>query len=335
MKNDKILLSHGSGGRLSHQLIKDTLLPQLDNPLLAPLDDGALLTIDRSRLVMTTDSYVVDPIFFSGGDIGKLAVSGTINDLSVMGAIPRYLSLSLIIEEGFSVADLQEILQSIHHTCQAAGVQIVTGDTKVVPRGAMDKIFINTTGIGELSPKFKMSRRIAAGDKVIINGSIGDHGTTIMAQREGLNLQGNLRSDCAPLNDLINSISDFGEHVRVMRDPTRGGLATTLNELVEGSELGILIRENELPIRKEVQGLCEILGLDPLYLANEGKVVIVAGAEVANKVVETLRSHPLGKDARIIGEVDTRYPRKVVLETEFGTHRIIDMLTGEQLPRIC
>lgn len=335
MKNDRILLSHGSGGKLSHQLIKETLFPLLENPLLAPLDDGALIGLDHSQLVMTTDSYVVDPIFFSGGDIGKLAVSGTINDVAVMGAIPRYLSLSLIIEEGLPVADLQKILQSIQNTCRSADVQIVTGDTKVVPRGAMDKIFINTTGVGELSPRFKMSRKINLGDAVIINGTIGDHGTTVMAQREGLNLQGNLQSDCAPLNDLIRNLSDFGEQIRIMRDPTRGGLATTLNELAEGTELGIVIREEEIPVRKEVQGLCEILGLDPLYLANEGKVVIVAADSVAPQIVEKLRLHPLGKEARIIGRVEERHPNKVVLETQYGTHRIVDMLTGEQLPRIC
>ncbi len=335
MKNDKILLSHGSGGKLSHSLIEDVFLPILQNSLLAPLDDGAVFNTESENLVMTTDSYVVDPIFFAGGDIGKLAVAGTVNDLSVMGAIPRYLSLGFIIEEGFAVGDLQRILTSVKETCEAAGVNIVTGDTKVVPQGLMDKIFINTTGIGELSGKFKMPRRVRQGDKIIINGTIGDHGTTIMANREGLKMHSQLKSDCAPLNGLIHNLDDLADHIHLMRDPTRGGVATVLNEMVEKSELGIVLQEDALPVRDEVRGLCEILGLDPLYIANEGKVLIAAGESVADEIIRKIKTHPLGREACIIGEVTQEHAGRVVLETGFGSRRIVDMLTGEQLPRIC
>lgn len=335
MKFDKILLSHGSGGKLSHELIKEMLLPEFENPLLAPLDDGAIFQSGDQKWVMSTDSYVVDPIFFPGGDIGELAVSGTVNDLAVMGATPLYLSLALIMEEGFPVADLTRILQSIRETARSAGVQIITGDTKVVPRGAVDKIFINTAGVGRWDPRFSDERKIRAGDRVIINGTIGDHGTTIMAHREGLEMQSDLQSDCAPLNRLIEAIAPFGEHIRIMRDPTRGGVATTLNEIAEGSECGILLDETALPIRDQVNGLCEILGLDPLYLANEGKVLIVADPAVTDDLLRTLKQYPLGEQACTIGEVTTEYPGKVVIETAFGSKRIIDMLTGEQLPRIC
>ncbi len=335
MKNDKILLSHGSGGKLTHELIEEVFLPYFHNPLLEPLDDGAVFRAGEERWVMTTDSYVVDPIFFPGGNIGTLAVSGTVNDLSVMGAIPRYLSVGMILEEGFPVADLQQILESMRRTADKANVQIITGDTKVVPRGAMDKIFINTAGVGELNPAFSSERKIYPGDQIIINGTIGDHGTTIMAHREGLELHSDIRSDCAPLNELIASVADFGHSIRIMRDPTRGGVATTLNEIVKGSQAGILLWEDKLPVRSEVQGLCEILGLDPLYLANEGKVLLVVEKEVAPQVLTQLRKHPLGADAAIIGEVTDAHPGKVVLTTEFGSKRILDMLTGEQLPRIC
>ncbi len=335
MKNDKILLSHGSGGKLTHELIEEVFLPYFHNPLLEPLDDGAVFRVGEERWVMTTDSYVVDPIFFPGGNIGTLAVSGTVNDLSVMGAIPRYLSVGMILEEGFPIADLQQILESMRRTADKANVQIITGDTKVVPRGAMDKIFINTAGVGELNPAFNSERKIYPGDQIIINGTIGDHGTTIMAHREGLELHSDIRSDCAPLNELIASVADFGHSIRIMRDPTRGGVATTLNEIVKGSQAGILLWEDKLPVRSEVQGLCEILGLDPLYLANEGKVLLVVEKEVASQVLTQLRKHPLGADAAIIGEVTDAHPGKVVLTTEFGSKRILDMLTGEQLPRIC
>jgi len=335
MKDDKILLSYGSGGRLSHQLIKETFLPSLRNPFLEPLDDGAIVNIAGRKLVMSTDSYVVDPIFFPGGDIGTLAISGTVNDLAVMGAIPRYLSLAFIIEEGFPAKDLKKILQSIQKTSFEAGVSIVTGDTKVVQKGFADKIFINTSGVGELSDKFKMTRKISAGDKIIINGTIGDHGTTIMAQREGLTLHSTLRSDCAPLNRLIEKLGDFGDSIRLMRDPTRGGVATVLNEIVENSRHGIVVSEASLPVRPEVRGLCEILGLDPLYIANEGKVLVVAEAARAEEIISILRTDPLGQEACIIGEVTDEHPDKVAMETDFGSRRIIDMLTGEQLPRIC
>lgn len=335
MKHEKILLSHGSGGKLSHQLIQSFFLPKLENPYLESLDDGAIFSVKGDAWVMTTDSYVVDPIFFPGGDIGKLAVSGTINDLAVMGAVPGYLSLGMIIEEGFSFDDLEKILTSIQDTCRQAGVMVVTGDTKVVPRGFMDKIFINTSGIGRIPDNFRMSRKIQAGDKILINGTIGDHGTTIMGQREGLKMKSSLTSDCAPLNDLIRLLHPFGQAIRMMRDPTRGGVATTLNEIAEGTDYGLIMWEENLPTKAEVSGLCEILGLDPLYIANEGKVLIIAESSAAEKILSVLKSHPLGEDAQIIGEVVEAYPGKVVMETQFGSRRIIDMLTGEQLPRIC
>lgn len=333
--DQKILLAHGSGGKLSHQLIEDVFLPHFKNPLLEPLDDGALLKIPVSEIVVTTDSYVVDPIFFPGGDIGKLAASGTINDLAVMGAIPRYLTLGLMLEEGLALSDLEKILQSIQTTCDTAGVEIVTGDTKVVPRGAMDKIFINTSGVGEIREGFRPVGPIKTGDKILINGTIGDHGTIIMASREGLNLTSPLISDCAPLNGLISTLFKFGEKIRMMRDPTRGGVATVLNEIISGLDFGILVHEDQFPIKEEVKSLCEILGLDPLYLANEGKVIVVVDGEVADEVLSIFQSHPLGSEACLIGEVVTDFPGKVVLQTNFGSRRIVDMLTGEQLPRIC
>ncbi len=335
MKDDTILLAHGSGGRLSHQLIQDLFLPILKNPMLETLDDGCIINLKADKLVMTTDSYVVDPIFFPGGDIGKLAVSGTVNDLAVMGALPLFISLSFIIEEGFPVSDLKKILRSIRNTCETAQVQVVTGDTKVVQRGSADKIFINTTGIGELSKNFRINREIQQGDKVVINGTIGDHGTTIMAERDGLKMEGNLQSDCAPLAELIQSVWSFGEKIRVMRDPTRGGVATVLNEIVENHSHGIIINQNDIPVRQEVKGLCEILGLDPLYIANEGKVIMVVAPDAVQDLVRTLKIHPLGENASIIGEVTAQHPSKVVLKSDFGGKRVIDMLTGEQLPRIC
>jgi hydrogenase expression/formation protein HypE len=333
--SDKILLAHGSGGKLSHELIEKLFFPVLQNPLLASLDDGVRIGLSDPEIIFTTDSYVVDPIFFPGGDIGKLAVSGTVNDLAVMGAIPKYLSLSLIIEEGFQLSDLKKIVESIYNTCTIAQVEIVTGDTKVVPKGFMDKIFINTAGIGVLDENFHSARKINEGDKIIINGTIGDHGTTIMASREKFDLKQQLKSDCFPLNNLIKSILKFGNKIGIMRDPTRGGVATTLNELATRYQKGILIWEDCLPFKSQVKSLCEILGLDPMYLANEGKVLLVVENDSAEEILSTLKMHPLGTNAQIIGQVVSDYPGKVVLKTEFGSHRIVDMLTGEQLPRIC
>ncbi len=335
MNFDKILLSHGSGGKISHQLIKEILLPELQNTYLSQMDDGAILPIKSDKLVFTTDSYVVDPIFFPGGDIGKLAVSGTVNDLAVMGAVPHFLSLAFILEEGLPVKEFEKILNSIRRTCELANVRIVTGDTKVVQKGALDKIFINTSGIGELTGDFGLTGELKKGDKIIINGTIGDHGTTIMAGREGLEMKSNLQSDCSPLNSLISSLFDFNGFIRLMRDPTRGGLATTLNEWIENSNMGLEIFETALPIRPEVKALCEILGLDPIYIANEGKVVLIVDAAVADNVLRRLQMHELGKDSAIIGEVTDTHPGKVTLETALGSRRIIDMLSGEQLPRIC
>ncbi|GAB4376374.1 MAG: hydrogenase expression/formation protein HypE [Calditrichia bacterium] len=335
MEEKRILLSHGSGGKLSHQLIEEFFLPLLKNEKLEPLDDSAVIELGSSSMVFSTDSYVVDPIFFPGGDIGKLAVCGTINDLAVMGAVPQHLSLSLILEEGFLFSDLQRIMQSVANTCKEAGVSVITGDTKVVPRGFMDKVFINTSGVGFFLANHHPNRRIENGDKILINGTIGDHGTTILASREGIQLQSAVQSDCAPLNGLIAPLLDLGDKIHLMRDPTRGGVATTLNELVKRTPWGAILYEENLPFKKEVLSLCEILGLDPLYLANEGKVIAVVHPEAADEVLRLWKAHPLGRDAAIVGEIVDQFSGKVVLETQFGSRRIIDMLTGEQLPRIC
>ncbi|GAB4335059.1 MAG: hydrogenase expression/formation protein HypE [Calditrichia bacterium] len=327
-----ILLNHGSGGRKSHQLIEEIIAPVLKNRYLAPLDDGAVLP-GAEKLVMTTDSYVVDPIFFPGGNIGKLAVCGTVNDLAVMGATPRFLSVGLILEEGLPIADLQKILQSMAETAEQAGVELVTGDTKVVPHGSADKIFINTAGIGVLEKE--PERRIQEGDRIIISGSIGDHGTTIMAARSGLALQAEIRSDCAPLNGLIAELAEFAEEIHIMRDPTRGGIATTLNEWAETHGLGIQLEERQLPVTPAVGSVCEMLGLDPLYLANEGKLLLAVSGKAAESILGKIRNHPLGKKARIIGEVVAEPPGRVFLQTAFGSRRVVDMLSGEPLPRIC
>jgi hydrogenase expression/formation protein HypE len=336
MPDDKILLAHGSGGKLSHDLIKQIFLPQFRNPFLEPLDDSAKITNQHGSIAFTTDSYVVNPIFFPGGDIGKLAVCGTVNDLSMIGAIPSYLSLSLIVEEGFSIGLLKQIVSSIHETAERAAMSIVTGDTKVVEHGAADQLFINTAGIGWIRPGVNLSGINArSGDKILLSGFLGDHEMAVLSQREGFRFQGELRSDCAPLNDLVGKMLDACPSIRCMRDPTRGGLATTLNEIASMSDVGMVIEEEKVPVRESVRGISELLGLDPLYLANEGKLIAICPPNEAERLLEVIKSHPLGRNAEVIGSVTEENRKRVTLHTLIGGHRILDMLTGGQYPRIC
>ncbi|MCD4663988.1 MAG: hydrogenase expression/formation protein HypE [Bacteroidales bacterium] len=336
--NNNILLGHGSGGRLSHELIEDLFVKYFSNDILNEQTDAAVLSINSDRLSFTTDSFVVDPIFFPGGDIGKLAIAGTVNDLAVSGAKPLYLSAGFIIEEGFSLKDLEVIVKSMANEARKAGVKIVTGDTKVVNRGKCDKVFINTTGVGEILQehiRIGTGKNIQKGDKIIINGTIADHGMCIMAAREDISFSTDIKSDCACLNHLIKDALNVSDQMRFMRDATRGGLATVLCELAENNNFGIKINESELPVNENVRGICELLGFDPLYVANEGKVLMVVGREDAEKVLEILRKNELGKEAVIIGEIVNEHHRKAWLTTGIGGRRIIDMLAGEQLPRIC
>ena len=335
MKDETILLAHGSGSRLSHNLIDKYLLPPLTNPLLARLDDSAVFDL-AGRLAFTTDSYVVSPIFFPGGDIGKLAICGTVNDLSMSGAQPLYLSLSFIIEEGLTISELKKVLESVKAATEEAGVQIVTGDTKVVNRGSADKLFINTSGIGVVPEGADISGSNAkAGDNIILSGAIGDHGIAVMSQREGLKFSAPVKSDCAPLNQLVSEMLSVSRQIHSLRDPTRGGLATTLNEFAEQSNVGITIEEDRIPIHDGVRGACELLGLDPLYVANEGKLIAVVARNDAGKILTKIKRNKYGAEAAIIGEVTDQHKGKVILKTRLGASRILDMLSGELLPRIC
>ncbi|MEW6126055.1 MAG: hydrogenase expression/formation protein HypE [Acidobacteriota bacterium] len=355
IKDTHITLAHGSGGRAMHELIEGLFLDYLKNPLLEKLEDQAVFEIPQhssklngngnqgaTRLAFTTDSYVVDPIFFRGGDIGKLAVHGTVNDLAMSGARPVYLSAGFIIEEGFAVDDLKQVLASMRDAAHEAGVDIVTGDTKVVQKGSADKLFINTSGIGVIEHPVDISvSRAATGDKVIVSGSIGDHGTTILIARGELELETDIASDSAPLNSLVSDMLDEAaqgsrlDGIHVLRDPTRGGVATTLNEIALGSERYIEIYESRIPVREEVKGACEILGLDALYVANEGKLIAVVADDIAEALVARMRKNIYGRDACIIGEVKAEPQGIVSMVTGFGGTRIVDMLVGEQLPRIC
>lgn len=329
------MLAHGSGGKLSHELVEKTLLCAFSNPYLSKLDDSAVLDLS-GRLAFTTDSYVVDPIFFPGGDIGRLAVCGTVNDLAMVGATPLYLSLSLIIEEGFSQDDLRRILDSVRRAAEEAGVEIVTGDTKVVHRGKADGIFINTAGLGVVPEGIEISGSNARpGDKVILSGPIGDHGIAVLSRREGLSFSTGLESDVAPLNKLVARMLEACPRIRCLRDPTRGGLATTLNELAKQSRVSIQLEEEKIPVREEVRAACEMLGLDPLYVANEGKLVAIVPDSDAATVLHIMRQNPYAREAAVIGEVHQGRPGRVTLRTRFGTSRIVDMLTGDPLPRIC
>jgi hydrogenase expression/formation protein HypE len=356
-KDTQITLAHGSGGRAMHELIEGLFLDYLRNPLLEKLEDQAVFEIGlghdgipdlanngqaKAKIAFTTDSYVVDPIFFPGGDIGKLAINGTVNDLAMSGARPLYLSAGFILEEGFPIEDLKRILASMRDAAAEAGVAVVTGDTKVVQKGSVDKLFINTSGVGVIESRVNLSAtRAQPGDKVILSGTLGDHGTTIMITRGELELETDIESDTAPLNSMVQEMLDEAasvsalDSIHCLRDPTRGGAATTLNEIALSSEVCIEIDEDLIPVREEARGACEILGLDPLYVANEGKLIAIVSAEIAEQLVSRMKQNRYGQDACIIGEVKAE-PRGIVsMRTGFGGTRIVDMLVGEQLPRIC
>ena len=364
-----ILLAHGSGGQLSHELVERVFARHFDNPILAELNDAAIIKVPGFRfqveqagccaisgspdaqpvtdnlqpatshlkLAFTTDSYVISPLFFPGGDIGKLAICGTVNDLAVTGAQPRYLSAGFIIEEGLPLKTLERVVISMAETARGAGIQIVTGDTKVVNHGAADGLFINTAGVGFVPPGRHLGpSRLRPGDTILISGTIGDHGMAVMMEREGLQFSSSLVSDCAPLNGLIaDLLAACPDAVRCMRDPTRGGVVSTLNEWAGAANIGIEIDETAIPLRDEVRGACEVLGLDPLYVANEGKVIVAVDPAYAETAISTLQAHPLGREAAIVGRITKGHPGRVVLRTMLGAQRILDMLVGEQLPRIC
>ena len=363
--SERILLAHGSGGRLSHELVERLFVAHFRNPVLSRLDDSAVLeaaslrwldlsapSVDGTspdlKLAFTTDSYVVSPLFFPGGDIGKLAVCGTVNDLAMSGATPLYLSAGFILEEGLELDRLEQVVISMAATAKAAGVSIVTGDTKVVDHGKADGVFINTAGLGVMPSTTQISAdRVRPGDSVIISGTIGDHGMTIMSQREGLRFDSPLVSDCAPLHGLVAAMQraigrlpkegsgDLAGAIHCLRDPTRGGLATTLCEVAERAGVGIQIDEGAVPVRNEVRAACELLGLDPLYVANEGKLVAFVAPDAADTILAAMRDHKYGKNAVVVGRVTEKHVRRVVLRTSLGARRILDMLVGEQLPRIC
>ena len=336
MKFDKVLLDHGSGGKISHSLVTDILLPIFDNPILAELHDGAIFELNGTRMAFTTDSYTVDPIFFPGGHIGDLAINGTVNDIAMCGGTPLYLSVGMIIEEAFPMADLEKILVGMAAAARKAGVTVVTGDTKVVPKGAADKIFINTSGIGLIPDGVDVgSTKARVGDGIIVSGTIADHGVTILTQREGLTFESTLTSDSAPLNHMVTKMLTLKGSVHVLRDPTRGGVGTALNEIAQKSQVGIKILEERIPLKKEVGGICELLGFDPLYLANEGKLLAFVAPDDTERMLEIIRRNEYGRDAAIIGEVVADHPGRVYMETRIGGTRIVDMLVGEQLPRIC
>ncbi len=332
-----IVMGHGGGGKLGNELVEFMFLPAFRNPALENLGDAAVLDLPPGRLAMSTDSFVVQPLFFPGGSIGALAVNGTVNDLAVSGADPKYLSASFILEEGFPVAQLAAIVEAMAAAAATAGVKIVTGDTKVVERGHGDGCYINTAGVGVLRPGISVGpHRAQVGDTILVSGTVGDHGMAIMSVREGLEFESQIRSDCAALNGLIADVlAAAGTAVHAMRDPTRGGLASTLNEIAISSNVGVEIDEPSLPVRTDVQSACDLLGLDPVYVANEGKVVFFVAPESAARVLDVLRAHPLGGDAARIGQVTAQHPRMLVARTGMGANRVIPTQIGEQLPRIC
>jgi hydrogenase expression/formation protein HypE len=339
LRDEKITLSHGSGGKSTHNLIEGVIAPAFSNPLLDPMDDAATFVVNGTgqRLAFTTDTYVVSPLFFPGGDIGKLAVHGTINDLSMAGAEPLYLSVGFILEEGFPIADLRKIVASMAKAAADAGVSIVTGDTKVVQRGKADGLFINTAGVGIVRATWPLGQtRLQPGDKVLLSGPIGDHGIAIMLAREALDIETDVQSDTAPLNSLVAALLEAaGDGVHCMKDPTRGGVATSLNEMALGSEVSIGLDEHAIPVHAGVRGACEILGLDPLTIANEGKLLAIVAPEQADQALAAMRSHPVGREAAIIGTVQAEPAGMVFLRTDIGGMRVLDMLVGDPLPRIC
>lgn len=337
LRNGRVDLSHGAGGRATSQLIDEIFRPAFDNPLLAQGNDQAAFDVPAGRMVMSTDSYVISPLFFPGGDIGSLAVHGTINDVAMAGARPLHLAAGFILEEGFPLADLQRIAASMGRAARDAGVAIVTGDTKVVERGSGDGVFISTTGIGIVPPGLILSGdRARPGDQVILSGSLGDHGVAVMSQRNNLGFETTILSDSAALHGLVaEMVRVAGASLRLLRDPTRGGLAASLNEIAQQSNVGFLISEDAIPVKDQVAAACELLGLDPLHVANEGKLVVVVAPEAADALLAVMCAHPLGQEAALIGEVIADDQRFVQMTTSFGGGRIVDWLTGEQLPRIC
>ncbi|HUA01273.1 MAG TPA: hydrogenase expression/formation protein HypE [Candidatus Aquilonibacter sp.] len=333
---ESILLGHGSGGRMSGDLLRNIVLPALQNPVLERLDDQAIVEIGGARVAFTTDSFVVKPLFFRGGDIGTLAVNGTVNDLAMGGAAPLFLSLALILEEGFPLDTLRRVMESIRVAAAIARVVVVTGDTKVVEKGSGDGLFVNTSGIGLVPPGVRLSADQARpGDRILLSGTIGDHGITILSQREGIEFESAIASDTAALHTLVADMLRESPGIRCLRDPTRGGLSSSLNEIAAHSGVGIELQESAIPIRDEVQGACEMLGLDPLYVANEGKLVAIVDPSAAGQVLDAMRQHPLGREAQMIGTVTEAHPGMVTMRTRFGTSRIVDLLSGDQLPRIC
>jgi len=333
---DKVMLAHGGGGSLSNKLIEKMFFSEFDNDYLNKMHDGAVFQTQKGRMAFSTDSFVIQPIFFPGGNIGELAVYGTVNDIACCGAVPQYLSLGFIIEEGLPMDDLWKIVQSIKFAADKAGVQIVTGDTKVVEKGKGDKIFINTSGVGIVKDGVNISpENCQPGDKIIVSGTVADHGISIMSLRAGLEFETEIESDTAPLNHMIQEILEVSDNITVLRDPTRGGLASTLNEIASSSEKGIMLYEDKIPLREDVKGVCEMLGLDPLYVANEGKLLVFVAENDVEKVLNTMQKNEFGKNAAIIGEVQESNDKIVKLKTSIGTTRIVDMISGEQLPRIC
>jgi len=334
--SDKILLSHGSGGKQTNKLISDLFLKYFNNSIINEMNDAAQLTLEGNRIAFTTDSFVVNPIFFNGGNIGKLAICGTVNDIAVSGAKPLFLSSAFIIEEGFEISKLEEIVKAMAEEAEKAGVKIVAGDTKVVENGSADGIFINTSGIGIIRDDVNIKASNAmVGDVVIVNGTLGDHGITIMCERNGLGFDGDIQSDCASLNGLIDSMLQVSTDIHVLRDATRGGVAAVLNEIAEASNVSIKLSEKSIPVKDEILGVCEFLGLDPLYIANEGKICAFVPEEYAAEVLEAMKNHPLGINSSIIGKVVEGSSNKVYIDTIVGGQRIVDMPSGQQLPRIC
>lgn len=329
-----ITMAHGGGGTIMHQLIQKLFIPQFDNELLNLQHDGAVFHTGSGKLAFSTDTYVVQPIFFPGGDIGELAVNGTVNDLAMCGAKPLFLSIGLILEEGLKMEDLWKIVVSIRNAALKANVKIITGDTKVVDKGKVDKIFINTTGIGEVISEIS-PKNCKPGDDIIINGKIAEHGIAIMAVREGLNFETTIQSDTAPLFSMVEGMLKVSNKIHVLRDPTRGGIASALNEIAFIANWGIELEETKIPISEEVKAACEILGFDPIYVANEGKLLAFVDPADTQKVLDVMRSHPYGRDAVVIGKVVKEHPSQVVMKTAIGSKRIVDMISGEQLPRIC
>ena len=336
LRDTVVNLAHGAGGKASRTLVEQLFVAELSNPLLAPLDDAALLNVEGVRLALTTDSYVVKPLFFPGGDIGALAVNGTVNDLAVSGARPVALAAGFVIEEGFEIAELRRIAASMAAAAARVGIPVAAGDTKVVERGKGDGVYVTTSGVGVVAAGIRLgAERARPGDRVLVSGTIGDHGIAVLVARGDLALETDLRSDCAPVHELADALLTLGDGLRFMRDPTRGGLATTLNELAATAGVCVRVDERELRVRPEVAGACEILGIDPLYVANEGKLVAVVAADDAAEALELLRSQPLGADAAIVGTVTDDPAGLVVLDTALGGSRIVDMLVGDPLPRIC